>query len=143
MDPQSSGTTGIQQDQQTSVVQSTPLPQDVQIPVEVQVFLEDLINEANIPVFDDATKQQIVRDLFDRLDKFIAMKIADNLSEEDTEAFIKLNEEGKSREEIDAFIAEHIPDAQGMFTQAFVDFRDFYLTAQSNFEEVAKAGNPK
>ncbi|MDE2591073.1 MAG: hypothetical protein KGL95_15555, partial [Patescibacteria group bacterium] len=59
------------------------------------------------------------------------------------EQFIKLNEEGKSREEIDAFIAEHIPDAQGMFTQAFVDFRDFYLTAQNNFEDVAKAGNPK
>src|SRR5258706_9601375 len=107
------------------------------IPVEIQVFLEELIEEANIPAFDEGTKQQVVKDLFERLDKFIALKISENLSEEDTEAFIKMNEEGKPKEEIDAYISTHIPNAQEMFTKAFIDFRDFYLTAQSNFQEVA------
>lgn len=115
----------------------------VVIPVEIQLFLENLIKEANIPTYDDESKQQMVRELFERLDKYIALKIAEYLTDEEAEQFIKMNEEKKSQKELDAFIAEHIPDAQVVFTQAFADFRDFYLTAQNNFQAMIQQGNPQ
>lgn len=104
--------------------------QPVPIPPEIQAYLEGLIQEANVPVFDDKAKQELVNYLFDKLDKFLAAKIVENMSPEDTETFIKMNEDGKGREEIDAFIKEHMKDPQEVFTRAFIDFRDFYLTGQ-------------
>ena len=104
----------------------------MQIPVEIRAYLEDLITEAQVPVFDDKAKDELVQYLFERLDRFLAAKIVENMSPEDTEAFIKMNEEKKSREEIDQFIKDHMQNAQEVFTRAFVDFRDFYLTAQAN-----------
>lgn len=109
-------------------VQST---QVIPIPSEIQAYLESLIQEANISATEDKAKEELVRYLFDKLDKFLAAKIVENMTPEDTEAFIKLNEEGKSREEIDTFIKEHMQNPQEVFTRAFIDFRDFYLTGQA------------
>lgn len=109
----------------------------IEIPVEIRAYLEDLIMEAQVPVFDDKSKEELIQYLFERLDRFLAAKIVENMKPEDTEEFIKMNEEGKSREEIDNFIREHMENAQDVFTRAFVDFRDFYLTAQANM-----AANP-
>lgn len=105
--------------------------QGVPIPPEIQAYLEGLIQEAKVPVFDDKQKQELVGYLFDRLDKFLAAKIVENMKPEDTEAFIKMNEDKKPREEIDAFIKAHMQNPQEVFTRAFVDFRDFYLTGQA------------
>lgn len=115
----------------------------VQIPVEIRAYLEDLIAEAQVPVFDDKAKEELIQYLFERLDRFLAAKIVENMSPEDTETFIKMNEEQKSREEIDNFIREHMPNAQDVFTRAFVDFRDFYLTAQANTAEGGSVGSPQ
>lgn len=104
----------------------------IQIPIEIRAYLEDLITEAQVPVFEDKAKEDLIQYLFERLDKFLAAKIVENMKPEDTEEFIKMNEEQKSREEIDNFIREHMPNAQDVFTRAFIDFRDFYLTAQAN-----------
>ena len=107
----------------------------IQIPVEIRAYLEDLILEAQVPVFDDKSKDELIQYLFERLDRFLAAKIVENMKPEDTETFIKMNEEQKSREEIDQFIKDHMQNAQEVFTRAFVDFRDFYLTAQANIAE--------
>lgn len=107
----------------------------IQIPVEIRAYLEDLIAEAQVPVFDDKAKDELVQYLFERLDRFLAAKIVENMKPEDTETFIKMNEEKKSREEIDQFIKDHMTNAQEVFTRAFVDFRDFYLTAQANMAQ--------
>ncbi len=116
---------------------------DVVIPIEVRLFLEDLINESKMPVFDVETKQQLIYELFDRLDKFLSIKLAENLTEEQTDEFIKLNKENKPKEEIDAFLSKSIPDVQDVFIQAFSDFRDFYLSAQQQSEDVIQSGNPQ
>lgn len=104
----------------------------VQIPSEIRAYLEDLILEAQVPVENDNAKEELIQYLFERLDRFLAAKIVENMKPEDTETFIKMNEEGKPREEIDNFIRDHMQNAQEVFTRAFVDFRDFYLTAQAN-----------
>lgn len=106
--------------------------QNIPIPPEIQAYLENLIAEAKVPMVDDKAKAELVRYLFERLDRFLAAKIVEHMKPEDTEAFIKLNEAGKPREEIDAFIKEHMQNPQEVFTRAFIDFRDFYLTGQAD-----------
>ena len=103
---------------------------EIVIPQEIRNYLESLIAEANVPVFDEKAKEDLVRYLFDKLDKFLAVKIVENMSPEDTDAFVKLNQEKKPREEIDAYIKAHMKNPEEVFTRAFIDFRDFYLTGQ-------------
>lgn len=119
--------------------------QSVAIPQEIRMYLESLIAEANVMTIDEKAKEELVQYLFDKLDKFLAAKIVENMSAEDTETFIKLNEEKKSKEELDAFIKAHMKDPQEVFTRAFIDFRDFYLTAQvpsSQDNQAAQASKP-
>lgn len=101
-----------------------------EIPAEIRAFLENLMEEAHVLVVDEKEKEQVVQYLFERLDRYLAAKIAENMSPEDTETFIKMNEEKKPQEEIDAFLQSHMKEPQEVFTRAFVDFRDFYLTGQ-------------
>lgn len=103
----------------------------VVIPQEIRNYLESLIQEANVAVYDDKTKEDLIYYLFDKLDKFLAVKIVENMSADDTKEFVRLNQEKKSKEEIDTFIDQHMHNPQEVFTRAFVDFRDFYLTGQS------------
>ena|SRR5579872_439953 len=104
--------------------------QTIVIPKEIRNYLESLIHEANVAVFDEKTKEDLVQYLFEKLDRFLAAKIVENMSSDDTKEFIKLNQEKKSREEIDAYINTHMKNPQEVFTRAFIDFRDFYLTGQ-------------
>lgn len=104
----------------------------VAIPQEIRNYLESLIQEANVAVFDEKTKEDLVQYLFEKLDKYLAAKIVENMTEEDTKEFIKLNQEKKSKEEIDNFINAHMKEPQDVFTRAFIDFRDFYLTGQDS-----------
>lgn len=114
-----------------------------EIPAEIRAFLQGIMEEAHVIVVDDQEKEQVIQYLFDRLDKYIAAKIIENMSAEDTEAFIKMNEEKKPQEEIDVFLQEHMKDPQEVFSRAFVDFRDFYLTGQPNAGQPDTSGkNP-
>lgn len=97
------------------------------IPPEVIGFLENLLSEAGITPVDETMREQLLLELYARLDSFISTTIIENMPPEDLDAFIKLNDEGKPREEIDAFIKEKMPDADLVFAKAFIDFRDLYL----------------
>lgn len=108
--------------------QSTKTP--VVIPDEVRSYLERLMEEAHVLVVDEKEKEQVVQYLFERLDKFMAAKIVEHMSPEDTEVFIKMNQEKKPQEEINAFLQSHMENPQEVFSKAFIDFRDFYLTGQ-------------
>ncbi len=131
----------VQNNQATGDLAQQPKLTLQQIPSEIRIFLEDMLTQANIPVLDEESKNVAILDLYDRLDRFLSAKIAESLSEEDTEAFIKLNDEGKSQEEIDAFLQAHIPDVQGMFSSAFAEFRDYYFKAQENYQEESASEN--
>lgn len=102
----------------------------VEIPQEIRAYLEGLMEDAHVIVTDDKEKEQVVQYLFDKLDKYMAAKIVENMSAEDTETYIQMNEQKKPREEVDAFLKEHIKNPEEVFARAFVDFRDFYLTGQ-------------
>lgn len=97
------------------------------IPEEVQPYLEGLLADAGITPIDDAMKEGMMKDLYVRLDNFLASAILDNIPADQVEAFIQLNEKKATKEEIDGFLQEHLPNTKEVFTKAFVEFRDLYL----------------
>jgi hypothetical protein len=110
-----------------------PPQQGQAIPPEIREFLEAMLQEAQLTTLDDQMKEGMVQELFYQLDNYLTSVIVDSMKPEDLEAFIKLNEERKPKEEIENFVREKVPNAEEIFTQAFVDFRNMYL------DNVAKA----
>lgn len=104
--------------------QNSPL---TQIPPEVIKFLDNLLAEANIVPIDETMREQLLLELYSRLDNFITTTIMENMPPEKLDEFIKLNEEKRPREEIDQYMRENMPNSQEVFAKAFVDFRDIYL----------------
>src|SRR5262245_53485981 len=99
--------------------QQRPLP-NVPIPQEIRLFLESLLQQADIPDLDPQIKEQMIQELFYQLDQYLSNVIVNNLQEADLNEFIKMNEEKKPKEELEAFIQQRIPNAQSLFTDAFM-----------------------
>ena len=98
-----------------------------QIPQEVRSFLEGLLQDAGMTFTDNEMKEEMTKELYARLDNYIASVVVDYLPPEQFETFIKMNEEKKSKQEIENFLKEKLPDAQNVFAKAFADFRAMYL----------------
>lgn len=99
----------------------------LQIPQEIREFLESLLNDAGMTALDEAMREEMIKELYARLDHFLTARIIDNMPPEHLEEFIKMNEEKKSQAEIEQYLKAKMPNAQGVFTQAFAEFRDLYL----------------
>lgn len=97
------------------------------MPPEVRTFLEGILQDANMTTADDEMREEMLKELFARFDNYMTSSIVENLKEEDMEEFIKMGDEGRTREEIEKFISEKIPNAQEVFSQAMMDFRNLYL----------------
>lgn len=98
-----------------------------QIPSEIRIFIENLLKDANITPLDDAMKEEMIGQIYVKLDNFITTTVIENLPPEHMGEFIKMNEENRPREEVDKFMAEKIPNSQDVFAKAFLNFRDLYL----------------
>jgi hypothetical protein len=103
---------------------STPQPQ---IPAEIRGFLEGILQDAQMLYTDDSMHEEMLQELYARLDAFITGAIVDALADDQLETFIQMNEEKKPRADIEAYIKQVLPNAQEVFTNAFMDFRDLYL----------------
>ena len=102
--------------------------QTVQISPEVRSFLEGILADAGMTSLDEAMKEEMITELYARLDNFIASNIIENLPPEEVENFIKLNEQSKDRSEVERFIQEKVPNAKDVLAQMFSQFRDMYLS---------------
>ena len=98
----------------------------VQITPEVRSFLDGLLEDAGMN-FEPEMKEQMIKELFARLDNHIISVIVENMPPENLDEFIKLNEEKKPKEEIEKFLVDKMPNAKEVMAQAFVQFRDLYL----------------
>ncbi len=99
----------------------------LQIPQEVRAFLEGLLQDSGTGNLDSEMKEEMIKELYARLDSFLTSTIIKNMPAEHLEAFIKMNEEGKSKEEIENFLKTNMPNSQEVMTRAFMEFRDLYL----------------
>lgn len=99
----------------------------ITISPEIQGFLEALIDQAKMVSIDENMRQQLVAELYKRLDNFLTAKLVDHIPPENFNQFIKLNQEGKSQEEVNQFLKNTVPNAELVFANAFNEFRDLYL----------------
>ncbi len=98
----------------------------LQIPAEIRGYLEGLLADANMTL-DPSMREEMIKELYARLDTFITTTVIDTLPPEHLDSFIKLNEDKKPQPEIEAFLKEKMPNYQEVFTKAFAEFRDLYL----------------
>lgn len=98
-----------------------------QIPPEIRGFIDNLIREAGITPIDEAMNEEIVLEIYSRLDNFITTAIIENMPPQHIDEFIKLNEENRPQPEIEQFIREKMPNSREVFAKALIDFRDIYL----------------
>lgn len=98
-----------------------------QIPDEIRTFLDSLLQDAGMLELDDAMHEEMIKELYARLDNFIASTIIDSLPDDSVEEFIRMNEQKKPQAEIEQFLKDKIPNSQEVMSQAFINFRDLYL----------------
>lgn len=112
-----------------------------EIPQEVKNFLEGLLKDAGMTTLDDNMRKQMIKELYARLDNYIASVIIDKLPPEYLDEFIRMNEEKKSQAEIEQFLKDKMPNAQEVFRNAFADFRDLYLGNVSVAQNAPASGS--
>lgn len=123
----------------------TSQPKSLTIPPEVKTFLEGIMTDANLTTLDQEMRDEMVKELFARLDAFVTSKLVEGLPPEQLESFMKMADEGKSKEETQAFLTKHLPNAPEFFANAFGEFRDLYLgnVALGKHEEELKHQDKK
>lgn len=99
----------------------------ITIPQETRTFLEGLLRDGGMSNLDEQTTEDMIQELFIRLDSYMTGAIIDNLDQPNVEAFIKLAESGADQNTIQEFLKDKIPNAQDIFTNAMLTFRDLYL----------------
>lgn len=99
----------------------------LQIPADIRTFLENLIDDAGMSTVTPKIKEEMVLDLFARLENKLIANAVEKLNPDDLEAFEGLLREGKNQQEAENFLREHIPNAPAVFAQAFLEFRDMYI----------------
>lgn len=114
-------------DSQTPVQNVTSVNEGLNVPSEVRNFLESLLQDAGMTALDTEMKEEMLKELYTRLDNFLTSTIIDNLPAEQLDTFIRMNEEKRSKTEIEQFLQEKLPNVSEIFSRAFMEFRDLYL----------------
>lgn len=116
--------------------------QQLTMPPEVRTFLEGILQDANMTSSDEQMHEEMLKELFARFDNYMTSSIVENLKEEDMEEFIKMGNDKRPKEEVEKFITEKIPNAQDVFSQAMMDFRDMYLGGVVEARNASEQSSP-
>ncbi len=111
----------------TSNQNTTTQSNELQMSDEVRIYLEGLLEDAGLKPTDEMLKNELLKEIYVRLDHYLATVILDNMPPEFLDEFIKMNEEKKPKEEIEQFFKDKVPNYKEVLTKAFADFREMYL----------------
>jgi hypothetical protein len=107
------------------------------VPPEIVAFLEGIIDDSGMGKdLAPDVRDEMIKELFARLDSYITSTIIEHLPKEKVEEFAKMAQEGKSREEVEQYLKNTIPNSQEVFNKAFENFRNLYL--EENKQELPK-----
>jgi hypothetical protein len=112
---------------------STPNPNQPQPPAAmidpiVRLFLDDLLDEKGIFFSSPETREQMIQDLYVRLQKFFLLTLAQELSPADGNQLAQMIENQAPESTIQAFLQLKIPNLQDKLVDLFLTFRSIYLS---------------
>lgn len=94
--------------------------------MELEGFINELVEEKGFGTSDSAVLEQIRRDLLESVERRIDAMILANLLPEDLAAFEEVLDTG-SEEGIQAFVKEKIPDLDQKVALELLNFRTSYI----------------
>lgn len=94
--------------------------------MELEGFINELVEEKGFDTSDPAVLEQIRRDLLESVERRIDAMILANLLPEDLAAFEEVLDTG-SEEGIQAFVKEKIPDLDQKVALELLNFRTSYI----------------
>lgn len=109
-----------------------------QIPEDIRVFLLRMLTDANMVGIDDKETEDMLLDQYQKLTRFLIAKILQNLESKDAATFLELEKNGLTPEIIQAFLFDHVPNAQEVFAASLAQFHDFFVEAAHAVREKKK-----
>lgn len=116
----------VQDNQQSDISDDLDEKMDIQIPEEAKKFLGAILDETGLSLTDEVREEMILQ-LFVKLDALMLGRIIDSLPDDKVDAFMDLQEKNATPQEIQGFIDENLPNAKDVFATTFAEFRDTYL----------------
>jgi hypothetical protein len=98
---------------------------NIPMPVEVDVFLNNLLTEAKLDKSNPALKQMMLEDLYTRFDHHITLTIAKHLESDDIETFAKLS--ALDQDQATLFLQEKSPEMPQILLEAIEGFKQMFL----------------
>lgn len=95
----------------------------------LDAFIDRLLTEKQFANLDAEVREQLKKDLTMRAEDFINVALISSLSEADQTTFETMMDENKSAEELQAFLAAHVPDMNQVVAGALLKFRNIYINA--------------
>ncbi len=126
-------------DFETLDLEEVQMNQDQQIPEEVRAYLDGLLDDSGMTVPDDA-REEVIKELYARLDNYLASVILENIPQDQVDEFINASAEKKTLPEMQEYLLSKLPNAKEVLTKAFVDFRQLYLGNVAVAREEDKLG---
>src|SRR5437016_3142656 len=97
--------------------------QQIPIPDEIRTYLNSLLDASGMKEADSVTREKMVQELFLKLDDYIIDKVVEYMPAEKLDDFTNFMQTSPSKEAVEKYIQENVPDSQDVFTVAFADFR--------------------
>jgi hypothetical protein len=105
-----------------------PQPPATMIDPSIRLFLDDLLDEKGIFFSSPETREQMIQDLYLRLQKFFLLTLAQELSPADGNQLAQMIENQAPESTIQAFLQLKIPNLQDKLVELFLTFRSIYLS---------------
>jgi len=94
---------------------------------QIRSFLKQLLFDAGQTDLPQEVENQMIEDLYTRLEDRLMLSAMEHLSEEQQEVLDRMTEEGKSADEVETFLKSAIPNYDEVFRATLEDFRNTYI----------------
>jgi hypothetical protein len=94
---------------------------------DVKNFLLSLLEEGGMGEVPEEVKDQMVQDLYVRLDDRLKVSILEAMTDEQRVELQKLIDEDKSDEDVQQYIIDNVKNLNDIYTKVFEEFKDLYL----------------
>jgi len=96
----------------------------------IKKFLQDLLLEAGMGELPEADRASMLDDLYVRLEDKLMLAVLEALPDDKRADFQdRIEADDMSAQQVEQYIRESLPNYQQVFSQAFVEFREVYLSA--------------